>query len=87
MVSEVTTLELKLDAHALPFSRIDLALGLAVGIPGLDCLDVISEFASHHSEEEDDALLVDRLVTKTPEVEGVPVGRAVVELAVKMMRR
>jgi hypothetical protein len=85
VVAEVATLKFKLDADALPLTRIDLPLGLAVGIPSLDGLNVITQFTSHHSEEEDNALLVDRLVTEAPEIERVPVSRTIAELPVPMI--
>ena len=65
MVSEVSALELELDSHPLPFASVHLALCLAVREPGLNGFDVIPQFTSDHSEEEHDALLVDRLVKRS----------------------
>lgn len=50
MIPEIAALELEFNSHALPFSRIDLAFGFAVGKARLDGFNQVSEFARNHSE-------------------------------------
>ena len=84
MISEIPTFEFELDSHPLPLARIHLALRLAIGVPGLYGFNVIPHFASDHSEEEDDALLVDRLMPEPTEVNRIPVRRAAIKFGMSV---
>lgn len=72
--AEVAALELEFDVDALPSAGADLADGLAIGEAGLDRFDQVTEFLADHTEEGDDALLVDRFVAQATEVHGVAIG-------------
>src|SRR5205807_1367158 len=71
VLAEVAALELKLDAHVLPamLLPIDAAFGLAVGVDGLDRLHDQAQLRTNHPEQIDYALLVDRCIAQTVEVE------------------
>lgn len=85
MIPEVAALKLELDPHTLPLASIDLSLGLAIWISGLDRFDVVTQLASNHAEKKDDALLVDRLMAKPPKINRIAVGRPVIEPTVAMV--
>ena len=74
VVAEVAALEFKFDVDALPAFGADLTLGFAVGEAGLDGFDHVAEFLGDDSEEQDDALFVDRFMAQAAEVEGVAIG-------------
>lgn len=50
VVAEIPALKFKLDVHALPALRADLALGLAVRESGLDRLDDVAQFFGNQSK-------------------------------------
>jgi hypothetical protein len=79
VISERPALELELNPDPLPFAWANLALGFAVRETLLDRFDEVAEFVSHHPEEEDDALFIDRLVAKTAKPQGIPVGGPVIK--------
>lgn len=85
MIPEIAALKLELDPHTLPLASIDLSLGLAIWISGLDRFDVVAQLAGNHTEKKDDALLVYGLVTKPPKINRIAVGRPVVEATVAMV--
>jgi hypothetical protein len=87
VLSKVAAFELEFNPNTLPLARVDLTLGLAVRIPRLHRLDVISEFASYHPEEEDNTLLVDRLMAKAAEVNGIAISGPISQLGVALFGR
>ena len=77
VIAEIPTLKFKLEVHALPALRADLALGFAVREARLNGFDDVAEFFGDQSKEKHDALFVDRLVAKAAEVDGIAVGGAI----------
>src|SRR5262249_44879455 len=77
VVAEVAAFEFEFDVDALPAMGSDLALGFAIGEGGLDGFDDVAEFPSDHAKEKDDALFVDRLVTKATKIHGATVACAI----------
>jgi hypothetical protein len=58
VVVEILALKFKFDAHALPASRSDLPLGLAVRESLLHRFDTVAKLVREHSKEEHDALFI-----------------------------
>ena len=73
MVAEIPALKFKLDEHALPASRSNLALGLAVGESLLHRFNDIAQFFREHPKLQHYALLVDGLVPHPAKVDGIAV--------------
>ena len=76
VVAEIAALKFKFDEHALPSFGSDLAHGFAIGEAGLDGLDHVAEFVGEHAEEEDDTLLVHRLMAEAVEIDGIAMGKS-----------
>src|SRR5208282_1178004 len=74
VVAEIPALKFKFDAHALPPVGSDLPHSLTVRESYLDGFDDVAQFFGQHAEQEQDALLVDRLVAQPAEVDGVAIG-------------
>lgn len=76
VVAEIAALKFKLDVHALPALRSDLAFRLAIGESGLNGFDHVAQMFGDHPKKEHDALFVDRFVAQGREVQGLSVGEA-----------
>ena len=63
--------ELEFDADASPFSVVALSLCFAIGVAGADDFDLETQLFGHHSEEHDNALLVDGGVEKVVAGDGI----------------
>jgi len=68
VIAEIPTLKFKFDPNSLPPARCNLALCLAIRVPGLESLDHITQFLRDDSKEKNYALFVNRLVSEAAEI-------------------
>lgn len=73
--AEVLAFELELDADALPAAGSDLAQGFAIGETGLHVVHDVAEISCEKTEQEDDALFVERFMPQPTESSGSAVGQ------------
>jgi len=77
VVAEIPALKFKLDLHALPSFRTDLALCLTVREPSLHSFDHVAQLLGEHPKQEYHALLVDQFMPQPAEVQGVAIDSAI----------
>ena len=79
VIAEIPALEFKLDVHALPALRSNLALGFAVRESRLHGFDDVAQFFGDQPKEKHDTLFVDRRMAQAPEVDGVAISWVALE--------
>jgi hypothetical protein len=73
VVAKIPALKFKFDMNALPSSRSDLPLCLAVRESCLNSFDRVAQLFREHAKKKYDALLVDRFVAHLVEVHGIAI--------------
>jgi hypothetical protein len=73
VVAKVPAFVLKFEKHALPSSRSDLPLGLAVRESCLNRFDRVAQLFREYAKKKYDALFINRFVAHLVEVEGIAI--------------
>jgi hypothetical protein len=85
VIAEVPTFKFEFDSNSLPPAGRNLALCLAVRVPGLESLDHVTQFPRDDTKEKNYALFVYRLVSETAEIYRIAVGGPVVEYRILLL--